>query len=524
MSALHWISLLIVLLFVAIGARAADPAQAVVLVYGRTLQSNSNGQGFIIGDGSLVVTSHQSIFGHRERGNNKPSALVEVISPYLGDVAEARIIAQDPKSGLVLLQIPWNHHPALPLADEGDIAQMVDTTLVAYPSAAHATGAGDPSEFDKLIQPSLQALPVDFVAVRRSATCYVQTKSAKNLNGSWLGCPMLVAKTNQVCACLTGFVGAENQVGATTTVARGATAAEIRALVPHLPAPTTNPLAPGRDAREATNLFLKAWAESVAQDPRTAAENLKAFLNLRPTSASGYTDLAAAYQAMHRPADAESAYKKALALEPQSVWTRVMYGQLLVEQNQPSKALDVMASLWEPDEKANALVIPMCNLLLKDNKHDQCIVLLKRAFKNNPDDGLLWLYLAQCQRATNDHLDAAESFARAANLMPERTPLRADSGGEFQAAGRPGEAENQYQKLIDQDPQSPAGHFLLARLLAQDVNRLNDALEQASQALRLSDRPNAPPRDAIEDLIAKIRAQLRTQHTTTMPSENSFGL
>jgi tetratricopeptide (TPR) repeat protein len=88
--------------------------------------------------------------------------------------------------------------------------------------------------------------------------------------------------------------------------------------------------------------------------------------------------------------------------------------------------------------------------------------------------------------------------------MPENEPARIQAAEAFELAGDAKKAEQQYRILLQRNPNSSAAHFFLARFLGQDKSRKDEALREADAALKLSDRPNSPPREKIQALISAI--------------------
>jgi predicted Zn-dependent protease len=188
------------------------------------------------------------------------------------------------------------------------------------------------------------------------------------------------------------------------------------------------------------------------------------------------------------------------------VSARVLYGQLLHERVMPDNALQHLRYAWEHGRGSTAAVIPICNILREQGKEKECVELLEKAVERNPRDAFLWNYLGQSRRTLKDRAGAAAAFAKSADLMPENQPMRTQAGEEFEASGDRVRAEQQYRLLVQQDPESAAGHYFLARCLARDTARRDEALSEAQAALRLADKPGSPPKSQIQALIAAIRA------------------
>src|SRR5262245_33283601 len=100
-----WLCVLLALPLWARGAATdsiSASGRALVLVYARSLDASAVGQGFIIGDGTLVITVRHILYGQRP-GDHRPDVMVEVVSPYLGDACEAQLVSEDRSLDLAVL-------------------------------------------------------------------------------------------------------------------------------------------------------------------------------------------------------------------------------------------------------------------------------------------------------------------------------------------------------------------------------------------------------------------------------------
>lgn len=86
---------------------------ALVTVTGSNVGGVVIGCGFVIGDGSLVVTAAHNLFDAKGIGKHKGLSNITVLSPYLGKAVLARIIALNTGSDLAVLHVGWKGHPAL---------------------------------------------------------------------------------------------------------------------------------------------------------------------------------------------------------------------------------------------------------------------------------------------------------------------------------------------------------------------------------------------------------------------------
>ena len=85
----------------------------VVTIVGNNINGVVVGCGFVIGDGSLVVTAAHNLLDNEGIGKHCGLSVATVTSPYLGKSVVGKIIALDTGSDLAILLVNWKHHPAL---------------------------------------------------------------------------------------------------------------------------------------------------------------------------------------------------------------------------------------------------------------------------------------------------------------------------------------------------------------------------------------------------------------------------
>ncbi len=143
-------------------------ADRLVLIATRSLGSNAIGNGFVIGDGSLVVTALH-VAAERMPGRGAfADGLVTVISPYLGDACEPELIVVDKELDLAILRTRWVGHPALRLGGAEALLRTGSVSFASLFDQVDAIRRADVTALDKPLRARTDELPVDFIAVRGS--------------------------------------------------------------------------------------------------------------------------------------------------------------------------------------------------------------------------------------------------------------------------------------------------------------------------------------------------------------------
>ncbi|MGD8501367.1 MAG: serine protease, partial [Phycisphaerales bacterium] len=204
-----------------------EPNDALALVIMRSFVGRRAGSGFVIGNGTLVVTAHHLVFEKSERGRHKMSGLVFIASPYLGDACEAKIIAADEELDLAVLEISWKGHPALRLVDEPSLLSAERLVVTGIPETIRSIG---PSAHEPLLESlngQTQELGINFVAVRQKIPLFISLSKTGQLGDGWSGSPMLLPDSAIAAGCFTSLHTARGEL----TGGRGPAATQVRRLL-----------------------------------------------------------------------------------------------------------------------------------------------------------------------------------------------------------------------------------------------------------------------------------------------------
>jgi Flp pilus assembly protein TadD len=192
------------------------------------------------------------------------------------------------------------------------------------------------------------------------------------------------------------------------------------------------------------NRLLAAAQDAVSKnDYASAAQDYRDYLAKKPDDAVVHYDLGYAYTALQKPADAESEYEKAIALDPK------------------------MAAAYQ---NLGVTLIPM--------DPAAAIVPLQRAAELMPEDARTKWLLGIALEATKKDAAAIEQYQAAEKLDAKNVEIRNSLGFALLRAGRAGEAETEFRAALSLLPpgQTAGGAAdqahkgLLQALLAQKKN------------------------------------------------------
>lgn len=433
--------------------------------------------------------------------------LAFVASPYLGDGAEARIVAADEELDLAVLEIPWKGHPALRLVDEPSLLSVERLVVTGIPQTIRTIG---PSAYEPLVEAldgQTEELTVDFVAARRKIPRFISMSGAGRLGHGWSGSPMLLPDSDVAVGCFTALHSERGQLKG----ARGPAITQVKRLLEQSGrerslVPADSHLPQCEDGRDAFILLAQAYHHSINDQYGWARDRVEQFIDLRPESSFGYSQSAMIAEKQKRFDSAEQHHRKAIELNPQAMGSRFFYAQFL-SSRQPDKALEILQGMWHVDGLKAAVALLMFNILVERNEFQRAGELLNEALKLNPRNAYLRLNLGACQYKSDKVDEAIANYTKAVELLPERGPFRGQLAHLLEEAGRLDEAEKHFRQLLNIEPDNPVVHLWLARFLAKHRPEARDeALKEAQVALELPRRKGLP-KEKIEQLIHELQSE-----------------
>jgi tetratricopeptide (TPR) repeat protein len=206
------------------------------------------------------------------------------------------------------------------------------------------------------------------------------------------------------------------------------------------------------DAVALNNLLAAAQAAMEKKDYAAAAENYQAYLAKKPDDASSHFQLAYAYSALQRSADAKTEYEKAISLDPKM----------------SAAYLNLGLTLLETDPQA-------------------AISPLKKAVELSPDQAEPRFLLGAAFERSGKATPAIEQYQAAEKLDTKNFDIHFALARTLLAVNRPGNAELEFHAALALRPESGPAHLGLVQSLVGQ--KKSDAAE-AELAAYLETQPN----------------------------------
>jgi len=494
-----WIpGILIALLAAALSAdeTTANPAleRAVVLV--RTLNSlrSTRGSGFIVGDGSWVVTASHVVSVDLGKGKRASDRTALVYSPWTGRPQEAQIVAVDAEADVALLRLKEPGLPSLPLEgiDVTDAAAALTALTgrtmrlygfpLTYGEATVASLARPESNDAKLkqiarrgetnlcvlnecpgAQPGWSGGPI--VSIDRSAVVGVFHSLYRPEGGNGQGFP---------AGSLTGYLGA---------LLRKAGASDVdgfaRAREPALPA---SPGAPELMAMEMRSL---SWSAGGRWDK--AEEEQREIVKQLPKDVLSRVELGRILLQLKKTDEAVTVLQEAAALGPTSVLAHLTLGRAHYQAYDPSSAIRSLQRAGEISPGEIEPRLALAEVYEASGKPDLAESTLRAVLKDDAAQPVAQFQLGQLLIRTGKPDDGLKILSQAGELARSDAVLSFIPLGQARAletARKFKDAETAYRMALKVDPENASAHYYLT-LFYFKQRRLEDAQLQLNVAIRM---------------------------------------
>ncbi len=486
------------------------PEDCLAIVLSTTPTSGRPGVGFLIGDGTLVVTAYHVVAEASEVGDHRMLGAIKVVSPYLGECSYTEIVAVSEQEDLIVLKVPWAGHPAFELASNRELFDAANLEALGIVPIVSAIPSESMLPFPPTFIAERNVLEVDFVAIRRNEPRFISLAGRGQLGPGWSGAPMIIPGTLKAAGC---FVRLNRSASDGRMSSRGPALAHIKRLVRRNTSLRTaeTTLEKASDGYQVTRLLLEAHKLLVRDEYEAAAEKANTLLMLRPESPIFHVLAAQIQEAKGNRERAGAHYDTALKFDSRTAMLQMMHGQFLLDDD-ADQGLDILEGLWEHGRMRPWLVLIMWNVLSERPIEEDCLERLQEALEVEPKNAYLWFNLGAGQIQAGRKDEGFAAMTRAVDLYPERGPLRGNLARLLESEERLDEAELHFRTLLSIEPENPVVYFWLARFLAghRPVARA-EAMEIAQKALALQPGSKLPRRE-IEKLIGRIQS---------LPSERS---
>jgi tetratricopeptide (TPR) repeat protein len=490
------------------GARAALPGDAVVSVIGWNSLAMWSGSGFVVGDGTWVVTCFHVAARKLGEGRALLPARLLVTSPWSGDTVEARIVARNPAADLALLRLPGPPLPALPLAPESSLDREalqgrppLPVRLSGFP---HLESVADP------------AVPVRAHSAETSAIALLAREQFPSLvlaptegpQKGWSGGPATRVEKGDVVGVFFAMVSRDSAPDVWfphATPIRPLWTLLRRAGLPPtvLLRPATSSTTSPADADARFQHRIHALIGAMDDRWDRMESQARALLKLTD-EASAHALLAAALAGKGEPDAALRSWDEGLSRAPERASLHLGRGDALLELGRSEEAIAAFRRAGELMPEDAEAPFRLAGALERARRRLDAHRALQRAAALSPDHPLIRWALAESWSRYGNRADALKEMREAVALsdeLPLSEEFRLRYAAELERARRTDAAERELRELLRRGPDSPPALVALATLLARH-DRPGEARSLAQRALVGS--PEPPVERAARRLLERL--------------------
>lgn len=477
---------------------AANPEAAVVLIRTSNTLRTTRGSGFVVGDGSWVVTAGHVVSVALGRGRRLADRTAWVYSPWTGGPVEAQVEAVDGPADIAVLRLPRPGHPALPVeglelkdAAAGRVAiQGRPLKLFGFPltyGEATIAALARPESNESRLQEITQ----------RGETNLCVLGFCKDVQPGWSGGPMVSTDRGAVVAVFHSLyrkagqgdpVPAGSLSGYLGDLLRRAGAVDLAPFA-QPPAPTL-PAAEKGAARLALAIRTFTWAADGSWDKAEAEQ--RELLKLAPSDALSRVELGRILMEQKKFEDALRELTEAVRQEPKSITARLALGRAYHLNFEPKKAAAEFQTALTLSPREAEPHLMLADLYEANQQPDQAEAALRTAAEKHPDHPAILSRLGTLRLRGKTPDEGLKLLARAAELCsedPALVPILLSYGRALENARKNREAEATYRQALRVDPDSPEARYYLAVHFYRQ-NRFDEAeleLARGIQAKELSE-------------------------------------
>jgi serine/threonine-protein kinase len=226
------------------------------------------------------------------------------------------------------------------------------------------------------------------------------------------------------------------------------------------------------------------------QDIEEAVRYLTAAASLKPTDAVAWSVLADALAKHGQHSEAETAYRKAIDLQPDLFFSRYNFGYFLKERRRYADAEPVLRKVLELSPKHAMTHVLLGNVLWNQHKTSEALVSLHKAIALDPDRETLVSAHYEIGAALYDAKqwpDAMQAFRQVIDLQSNHANSHYMLGKTLFAMGRKEEAAACYGQAIFYNRNFAEAHNNLGTVY-RALNKWEDSVEEFRRALKINPR------------------------------------
>ena len=206
-------------------------------------------------------------------------------------------------------------------------------------------------------------------------------------------------------------------------------------------------------------------------------------VKLDPRSVQGHSNLGYALYMLGSYPRAIAEFQKALELDPRLDETEVLLAFSYFDTGQLPRAIPVLEKAYQKKKDDPDVAAHLGLAYLREHQADKALVVLSHWAEIQPDSPEALYYKGKAAEYV-----ASNTFATLTKVAPDSYRTHQLEAEMLRQRGVAPEAINEYKKAIAQKPDAAGLHYALGTLY-REVGRLDEALAEFNQELRITDDP-----------------------------------
>lgn len=498
------IALALLLVTAACGSAGSFAEYAgVIRVFGDTTSWTSSC--FVIGDGSWVVTTYDSINEKIGPDTNQTIRYPLFISSYTGQAYQCEVKASNKELNVALLKLSVTGLPGAPLAQVsefqkaayGTMGQLSSGELVGneWPTSVYGITLDKTTKPAKLTVDQWNARKVFITDIGKYRWMFVSVLSQTGPvpNGS-----MVARETTLVGMYVNKLVvtGGKDDVVygrclMSSELARFCGNSGINTTT--LYDPPTATITKPNDADAAFQLQARIYSQIGARTPALALQSATALTKMRPEDAQARLALGIVQLASDKPDDALKTFDEAVRLDAKLPTVGVNRALALVALKKTSEAETELLKALAVTPNDVRCIVALANFYLSDPKTlDKAFTYADKGATMAPNSAAAQLLVGKVQKSRKNYAAAIKAIGEAVKMAPEWTEAWYALGATYEEAGDNTNAEKAYRKLVEKQPKAAGSLMILASFLV-DQGKKDEATELIGKIRDLN-----PPKETLE--------------------------
>jgi tetratricopeptide (TPR) repeat protein len=474
-------------------AQAMTPEDAIVLIRTTNSLRSARGSGFIIGDGSWVVTASHVVSVDLGKGKRANDQTALVYSPWTGRPYEAKVVAIDGVADIALLKMPMPGFPALPVEglDVTD-AQAALSALSNRPLRLY----GFPLSYGEDTVAALAKAEHNDSKLReiakRGETSLCVLNKCPDVQPGWSGGPVFSIDKGAVVGVFHSLY--KPKAGVDEAYPAGSVAGYLgdllrtaradMAVFSHPPAPTLV-RAPGAAERMAHEMRSLSWG--AAGNWKKAAEEQQEILKGAPDDAMPHIELGRLLLNQQQYPEALKELREAVRLAPTSMLAHLYLARVLHLSYESKEAIATLQKALELSPGEVEPQLALAELYEANQQPEQAEAALRAALKSAPSHPGAISHLGTLLVRQHQPEEGMKLLAQASELSlvdPGLSFIALGYARALDTARKYKEAETAYRSIVRVAPENAHAHFYLAQLLLR-LNRVEEAQLQLNAGIAL---------------------------------------